>query len=90
MSKFKEGDVCIIKERPKMWSSLLNENSPRNNLNFPKKITIAKIKKSHGHTSMTCGDYGWDLADLIENGLIEKHPDNNKKYKRRKFKINGV
>lgn len=89
MSEFKVGDVCIIKGRPTKWSSFLNENSPMNNLNFPKKITITKIFNRISYTSMTCGYYGWDLDSLIKDGLIEKHPDNNKKYKSKKFKING-
>lgn len=90
MSEFKIGDVCIIKGKPTRWASLLNKNCPFYNLSFPKMIKITEICNSNGYTAMTCGNYGWNLDNLIENGLIEKHADNNKKYKPRKLKFNGI
>lgn len=82
VNELKVGDVILIKSKPELWSSRLNENSPlRGKLDFPIIITIKKIRHINifDYYSMTCGNYGWVLESIIEAGckkIIEDIPLN--------------
>jgi hypothetical protein len=39
---------------------------------YPYVCIIQNIEKTDGHIAMTCGEYGWSLSSLIEDGLIKK------------------
>jgi len=67
---FKIGMNVIITGYPGSWSSRLNPNYPAF-VHFPYTCTIKKIDRNiFGNYSMTCGRYGWDLTELIEQNKI--------------------
>ena len=70
---FKVGDNIVIKGEPSCWSSLLSSNKPLNaNIQYPFHCVIDDLKEDVCYTAMSAGGYGWDLNDLINEGLVEK------------------
>ena len=69
---FKIGDEVVIHYEPSSWSSHLNNNDPMGKDIYPYICIIQNIEKTDGHTAMTCGEYGWSLTSLVEDGLIKK------------------
>ena len=65
ISDFKVGDTIEILNKPEYWHSQLNGNDPLiANLTYPYVLTIKEIREY----AMTCGNYGWDLDNIIKNG----------------------
>jgi hypothetical protein len=82
---FKVGDRVIIKGKPKSWSHKLNKNCPlapwKGEVSYPYECTIEGLENSELFVSMTCGKWGWCLDTLVEDNLIEKIENMERKIK---------
>lgn len=83
--EIQSGDHLFIMDRPSQWSSRLNEECPFDyNIKYPHLIRVKSI--IHGervtkHTPINCGNYGWDLVNIINNGGRIAYKINFKKIK---------
>lgn len=75
--EFEKGDRFIIHKEPNGWSSRFNDFNPIGKSIYPYIGTVERITEG----CMTCGKYGWDMDDLLDDNNIKKlvHRDDLKK-----------
>jgi hypothetical protein len=62
------GDFILIERNPRIWNSELTGVYPLNKVTFPYFLQVKNISKGIS-TSMTCGNYGWNLDAIINAGV---------------------
>ena len=69
------GDTIKILKRPKTWCSNLHDENPLR-LEFPRTLKIKDITLGkdgwgkYSYHTMTCGEYGWCLDDIVDAGCL--------------------
>jgi hypothetical protein len=80
-----KGTKLFIMKRPGRWSSRLNRECPFDyEIEYPHQIEVKSV--IHGdrlqhHNPITCGNYGWDLNSIMDDGARIAHKLEFKKIK---------